>query len=81
MGYHIRKIPKGVLGQPSKITEEYLEFIDSIEQDNIIMALCELSDLIGAIESYTEKNYNLSITDLLTMKNATKRAFETGRRN
>ena len=56
VGYHINKIPKGVLGERSKISEEYLEWKDSCEQGCNIMELVELSDLLGAIESYTEKN-------------------------
>ncbi len=59
MGYHNTEIEKGVLGQVSKITEEYKEFMDAVEQDNSIMELIELSDLLGAIESYTEYFYNI----------------------
>lgn len=54
-GYHIRKINKGVLGEISKIQEEYEEVLDSIEQSSIIMELVELSDLYGAFEAYLEK--------------------------
>jgi hypothetical protein len=43
------------------------------------MLLVELSDLIGAIESFSEKN-NISLDDLIKMKNATKRAFSDGTR-
>jgi hypothetical protein len=78
-GYHKKIIQKGVLGEPSKIREEFEEFMDSIEQDNPVMALIELSDLIGAIEAYAEKN-NITLEHLINMKNATKRAFETGHR-
>lgn len=80
VGYHINKIPKGVLGERSKISEEYLEWEDSCEQGCSIMELVELSDLIGAIESYTENNYNISIEDLQKMNLITKRAFINGRR-
>ena len=80
MSYHLHKINKGVYQEVSKITEEYEEFIDSINQNNKIMALCELSDMIGAIEGYVKKEYNLKLKDLIIMKNATKRAFKTGRR-
>ena len=78
-GYHQKIIQKGVLGEPSKIREEFEEFMDSVAQDNPVMALIELSDLIGAIEAYAEKN-NVTLDNLITMKNATKRAFETGHR-
>lgn len=43
------------------------------------MVLAELSDLLGAIESYVSK-YNISLEDLFIMKDATKRAFQSGRR-
>lgn len=79
MSYHINEIPKGEIGEFSKIREEFLEAADSLEQNNPLMVLIELSDLIGAIELYSNK-YNLSLDDLIKMKNATKRAFESGRR-
>lgn len=79
-GYHLKNIEKGTLGTPSKIQEEYDEFIDAVEQDNVVMEMCELSDLLGAIEAYIE-NYNLTLEDLIKMKDATKRAFLSGRRS
>lgn len=79
-GYHKREIPKGKLGEISKINEEFQEFNDAIDQDNPIMALLELSDMIGAIEAYTRKVYNISLSDLIRMKDATKSAFESGHR-
>jgi len=81
MGYHIKHIQKGVLGEISKIREELEELEDAIEQNNRIMALIELSDLIGAIEAYLEKEFtDFILTDLLTMKTATQKAFRTGDR-
>lgn len=79
MGYHKVKIEKGVLGEFSKIREEFLEAEDALEQDNKVMLLVELCDLIGAIEAYTE-SYNISLDDLLKMKDATKSAFLDGSR-
>lgn len=79
MGYHINKIEKGVFGEFSKIKEEFLEAEDSIEQGNVVMTLIELSDLIGSIEGYVSK-YNMTLNDLLKMKEATKRAFTDGTR-
>lgn len=78
-GYHRRVIPKGQLGNASKITEEYEEFIDACDQGNKVMALIELSDLLGAIDAYV-RNWNMDISDLLEMTEATQRAFRTGRR-
>lgn len=79
MGYHNKIIPKGVLGEFSKIREEFLEAEDAIEQNNKVMILIELSDLLGAIEQYTVK-YNITLEDLIVMKDATKRAFKDGSR-
>ena len=78
-GYHSYQIPKGLYGEASKIEEEFLEFKDAIQQNNVLMAMLELSDMIGAIEEYIKK-YHMTLDDLLIMKNATKRAFECGRR-
>lgn len=79
MGYHKVKIEKGVLGEFSKIREEFLEAEDALEQDNKVMLLVELCDLIGAVEAYVEK-HNMTLNDLLTMKDATKSAFLDGTR-
>lgn len=80
MGYHSKDIDKGVLGEFSKIKEEFLEAEDAFSQDNKVMVLLELSDLIGAIELYCFKNHSITIDDLIKMKNATKSAFEDGTR-
>lgn len=50
--WHNKEIEKGRLGYPDKILEEFLEFTDSIEQDIKLMALLELSDILGATEAY-----------------------------
>ena len=63
MGYHTREIKKGKIGEFSKIKEEFEELEDAVEQNDNILSLCELSDLIGAIECYIEK-WNLTIEDL-----------------
>ena len=51
-GYHLYDIPKGVLGEYSKVIEEFEEFQDALEQDAAIMAIIELSDLVGAAKYY-----------------------------
>jgi hypothetical protein len=79
MGYHKYKINKGTLGLPSKIREEYEEFVDAVQQENHIMAIIELSDMLGAMEAYI-KRYKMNLDDLIIMKNATKSAFEDGSR-
>lgn len=79
MGYHKVKIKKGVNGEYSKIREEFDELTDAHQQENSILEICELCDLIGAIEMYANK-WNLSLNDLIEMKEATRKAFEDGSR-
>ena len=80
-GYHLTKIVKGVYGELSKVREELDELVDGESQGNRIIALNEASDLIGALEGWLE-NYHPGVTldDLRKMSDATKRAFENGRR-
>lgn len=80
-GYHLSNIPKGILGESSKITEEVLELQDAEKQKCTVMILIELSDLIGAIEEYVKKqNLRITLDDLRTMSSITKRAFINGHR-
>jgi len=79
MAYHKREIKKGVLGEFSKIREEFEELEDAWEQDDKILQLCELTDLIGAIECYTQK-WNITIQDLTNFSNKTKYAFKENKR-
>lgn len=51
-GYHLYEIPKGKLGEYSKVIEEFMEFSDAIEQDCSVMAILELSDLLGSLKYY-----------------------------
>uniref|UniRef100_A0A6C0LT50 Uncharacterized protein n=1 Tax=viral metagenome TaxID=1070528 RepID=A0A6C0LT50_9ZZZZ len=79
-GYHKELIFKtSKIESPLKIFEEYEEFFESLSQNNKLMAIIELSDLYGAIESYISK-YNLNMEDLKLMSDTTKRAFINGRR-
>ena len=80
-GYHLTNIPKGVLGESSKILEELLELQDAEAQQARVMALVELSDLIGAIEHYLARHFpDMSLSDLTTVSAITQRAFRNGRR-
>lgn len=56
IGYHISEIEKGVVGEYSKIIEEINELIDAENQNARIMILVELSDLVGSILLYINKN-------------------------
>lgn len=80
-GYHLNTIEKGEVGEISKIREEVEELIDAENQKNPVMALVELSDIIGAIELFLEKHHpSITVKDLITMSEATKRAFLSGAR-
>jgi hypothetical protein len=79
MGYHIDHIPKGKLGEFSKIVEEFLELKDGFFQENKVLQICEMCDLLGAIEAYAA-TFNLTLADLIKMKEATKEAFQEGKR-
>lgn len=69
-----------MFGESSKIEEEYLEFKDAMEDNNPVMALMELSDLIGAIEAFSKKHHNIGLDSLKKMSDTTKSAFEDGTR-
>lgn len=79
MGYHKRKIKKGVLGEPSKIREELEELEDALDQGNRIMALVELSDLYGALKAVAKK-LGTNMEEISIMADATASAFEDGTR-
>jgi hypothetical protein len=55
-GYHLKVIKKGILGDFSKVEEEFEEFLDAHEQKCTIMELVELSDLIGSLKHYYAKH-------------------------
>jgi hypothetical protein len=81
-GYHISEIPKGILGESSKILEEVLELIDAEKQECKLMALWELSDLVGAIRAYLAAHApNITLHDLQVASAITQRAFENGKRS
>lgn len=77
MGYHINLIPKGVIGEFSKIEEEFLELADAYQQGDKVLIICELTDLVGAIEEYA-KRWNITLDDLKSFSDKTKKAFEEG---
>lgn len=78
-GYHNIEIPKGKLGEFSKIEEEFLELTDAVNQENKLLIFGELADMIGAIKLYA-KSFNLELVDLIKMKDATAEAFKQGHR-
>lgn len=80
MSYHVNEIDKGVLGEFSKIKEEFQELQDAVEQEDRILQICELTDLIGAIEEFSNSKFRLTLMDLITFSNKTKSAFREGKR-
>jgi hypothetical protein len=79
-GYHLRPIiTRGIYGEVSKIKEELEELEEAFEQDNKILALCELSDIHLALEGVAN-SLGVSIEDIAKMAAATKRSFENGTR-
>lgn len=81
MSYHLRDIPRGEYGKPSKIVEECHEFVDALEQGCSLMALQELSDMMGAMQGYLDRYHpGMHVSDLYVMAEITKRAFESGAR-
>ncbi len=80
-GYHVRDIPKGKVGEPSKIIEEAYEILDAHEQGVKVMTQVEMSDLYGALDRYREKYHSeLTMKDLHAMYKVTRRAFDNGKR-
>jgi hypothetical protein len=81
-GYHLAAITKGQLGEISKLREEIDELADAEAQGARVMALVELSDLVGAVKAYLEAHYpGFTLTDLDIMADITARAFRNGRRS
>ncbi len=81
-GYHLKNIPRGEVGELSKVYEEILEALDADAQGTSIMALVELSDLIGALKAYLAKHHpSLTLNDLEAFADITRRAFTSGRRS
>ena len=80
-GYHLVAIPKGELGELSKIQEELDELRDAMAQGPRVMAAVELSDMMGAVQAFMDRHLpGMTIEDLVTFSTITKRAFVNGRR-
>lgn len=80
-GYHLAEITKQPAGSAEKIREELEEFEDALAQNCKLMALQELSDLVGAIQLYLQAEHpNITLEDLIIMSNITARAFLSGGR-
>jgi len=72
-GYHTRHIVKGKLGEVSKIREELEELEDADYQGAKILILCEIADLVGAVERYLEEKFpGITIKDARQMAKLTR---------
>ena len=81
MGYHITEIQRGVLGTSSKIQEELDELKDGEAQGARLLILCELADLVGAIDYHLKINFpGWKMSDLKQMADLTQSAFKEGER-
>ena len=80
-GYHLTAIARGTFGEISKIREELAELEDAAAQGSKIMALVELSDLIGAVRGYLAKHHpGTTLEDLERFSRITERVFVNGHR-
>lgn len=79
MSYHKFPITKHEHDSPFKIGEEYLEFMDAIGTNNPIMAVQELSDLYGAIETQATR-LGVTMDNLKKMSDLTRQVFVSGAR-
>lgn len=78
-GWHLRHIQKGILGNSSKILEEVEEFLDAEGQKLPILALWELSDILGAIHAYLRKFHpSITLEDLIAHSKKNSEMFEKG---
>ena len=53
---------------------------DAIEQEDKILQICELTDLVGAIEYFSESKFGLTLEDLKKFSDKTKSSFKEGKR-
>lgn len=80
-GYHLVSIPRGELGEISKIREELDELDDAWCQGSKVMALVELSDLMGAMDAFLVRHFpGMTLDDLRCFSAITQRAFRNGTR-
>ena len=80
MGYHKRDITRGKFREFSKIKEEFEELEDAVQQEDVILQMCELADLVGAIEGYANSHLGISLEDIIKFKDKTKTSFQEGSR-
>jgi phosphoribosyl-ATP pyrophosphohydrolase len=80
-GYHLRDIPKGVVGEASKVVEEALELLDAEEQGSRIMSLWEMGDVLLSLQTLRETKYqDTPWAEIEKAAEITRRVFEGGTR-
>ena len=78
-GYHLRDIPKGVVGEASKVIEEAFELLDAEEQGSGVMALWEMGDVLLALQTLRETKYpSMPWSEVEKTAEITRRVFENG---
>ena len=81
-GYHLKEIPRGEVGELSKVYEEILEALDAEAQGSTVMAIVELADMLGALKAFLAKHHpSITLQDLEAFSSITARAFQSGRRS
>lgn len=79
--YHLKPIARGIYGELSKVYEEVEELKDAEIQRNPILMLCEIADMLGAIDGYLQQHHNMTIDDAFKMTKLNRKAFESGYRS
>lgn len=76
-GYHTIFIEKGEYGEFSKVKEEFDELKDAFEnRKSNVLAICELSDLYGAMEAFAEKTLHISMSEVVKFAELTKEVYK-----
>lgn len=78
-GYHLRNFVKEDYMSAYKIKEETQEFLDAVEQNDKLLQLCEMSDLIQAIEDYAI-SMGVDFDDLRKFGKKTSNAYQSKKR-
>jgi len=77
MGYHIRNITRGTLGEWSKVSEEIEEIIDALEQNLKPMVLIELCDCLGALKSVSIKMGDFGFENYLYVSSTERNIYQS----
>ncbi len=79
MAFHKKHINKGVIGEFSKVREEFEELEDAFEQKDMILMMVELADLYGAIEEFAGEKFGITMSDIKSFSDKTKSMYVDGK--